>query len=186
MNPIDLITKGIGTIGKTINNGIEIFKGNKKERDQYDHQENIETQKTYSSEFHNRNNRTLFDSFIDGVNRIPRPAFVLLIIFYFILSYKNPEEFQVLNLGLQTVPENMWVVLGVIITFYFGARELNKLHNKNGMAIDPEQFNKIQLQIQELRQFKKDNEDLKEFREETDRLVEEINNSSIEEWKKNK
>ncbi|MCP4161208.1 MAG: hypothetical protein GY760_14130 [Deltaproteobacteria bacterium] len=179
----DIFGKTVKSVSEGVNSVVQTFTGSKKDRDKYNHQAYISTQNQFSSEFHNRTNRTLWDSFWDGINRMPRPLFVVLIVAYFILSYVNPEEFQILNLGLSTVPERMWNILIIIIGFYFCARELQKFR-KNKITFDPVKFNEIQAQIQQIRQPKQDEKDLKEFREESDEFINNFDNPSVDEWKK--
>ena len=75
--------------------------------------------------------KTLWDSFIDGINRTPRPALAWMAILYLILSFTDPEAFAKINLGLATVPEAMWLVIGGIIGFYFCLRSGEKVHTAN-------------------------------------------------------
>ncbi|MCP3923337.1 MAG: hypothetical protein GY714_12205 [Desulfobacterales bacterium] len=182
----DIFGKAVKSVSDGVNSVVQTFTGSKKERDLYKHDEYVNNQKSFSSEFHNRNNRTSWDSFWDGLNRMPRPLFVVLIVAYFILSYANPEEFQILNLGLSTVPERMWYVLSAIIGFYFCARELHKIRETKGMVIDPDKFNEMQSHIYELRKQKQDEKDLELFREESGEFLDNIDNPSIKAWMKKK
>ncbi|MCP4158858.1 MAG: hypothetical protein GY760_02185 [Deltaproteobacteria bacterium] len=170
----DIFGKVVKSVSEGVNSVVQTFTGSEKERDLHKHNEYVNTQKSFSSEFHSRNRRTLWDSFWDGINRMPRPLFVVLIVAYFILSYVNPEEFQILNLGLSTVPEKMWYVLSAIIGFYFCARELHKIREKKGMVIDSLEFQKMREQIDQLRQKKQDEKDLTDFRSETDEMLDNI------------
>lgn len=63
-----------------------------------------------------------FDRFIDGMNRIPRPAMALGVIGLFVAAMTDPLWFSERMTGLQLVPEPLWWLLGVIVSFYFGAR----------------------------------------------------------------
>ncbi|MCP4164033.1 MAG: hypothetical protein GY760_28555 [Deltaproteobacteria bacterium] len=182
----DIFGKTVKSVAEGVNSVVQTFTGSEKERDRYKHNEYVNTQNSFSSEFHNRNNRTLWDSFWDGINRMPRPLFVVLIVAYFILSYVNPEEFQVLNLGLSTVPEKMWYVLSAIIGFYFCARELHKIREKKEMAIGHIEFNQMKAQIDNLRKQKQDEKDLELFRKETNEIIDNLENTSVEEWLKKK
>ena len=71
-----------------------------------------------------RQNR--FDSFIDGLNRIPRPLMAFGIIGLFVSAMTSPSWFAVTMTGLAAVPEPLWWLLGVIVTFYFGGRHQAK------------------------------------------------------------
>ncbi|MEL6376565.1 MAG: holin family protein [Pseudomonadota bacterium] len=63
-----------------------------------------------------------FDRFIDGLNRIPRPALALGTLGLFIAAMVDPVWFSQRMQGLALVPEPLWWLLGAIVSFYFGAR----------------------------------------------------------------
>lgn len=148
LNPIDAFTALIKGTGGAVTNVAKVFKGSKLDRDQQAHDQFTSTQRSFSAEFNNRNNRTWWDSFWDGLNRMPRPVMVVLVLVYFMLSYFNQIEFQKINLSLDTVPENMWFILGSIIAFYFGSRHFQKKHES--LAMTKDQFSETQRRIAEL------------------------------------
>ena len=59
----------------------------------------------------------LFDRLITGLNRLPRPLFAFAML--------DPVGFGQRMAGLTHVPEPLWWLLGAIVSFYFGARELH-------------------------------------------------------------
>ncbi|MEC7763812.1 MAG: holin family protein [Pseudomonadota bacterium] len=63
-----------------------------------------------------------FDRFIDGLNRVPRPALALGTIGLFVSAMVNPIWFAARMNGLALVPEPLWWLMGAIVSFYFGAR----------------------------------------------------------------
>ena len=63
-----------------------------------------------------------FDQFMDGVNRLPRPALALGTLGLFVSAMVNPLWFAERMQGIALVPEPLWWLLGVIVSFYFGAR----------------------------------------------------------------
>jgi len=63
-----------------------------------------------------------FDRFMDGVNRLPRPAMALGTLGLFISAMVAPLWFAQRMQGIALVPEPLWWLLGVIVSFYFGAR----------------------------------------------------------------
>lgn len=63
-----------------------------------------------------------FDRFMDGVNRLPRPALALGTLGLFISAMVAPLWFAQRMQGIALVPEPLWWLLGVIVSFYFGAR----------------------------------------------------------------
>lgn len=64
----------------------------------------------------------LFDRVMDGVNRLPRPALALGTLGLFGAAMLDPLWFAARMQGLALVPEPLWWLLGVIVSFYFGAR----------------------------------------------------------------
>jgi hypothetical protein len=63
-----------------------------------------------------------FDRLIDGLNRLPRPALALGTLGLFISAMVDPLWFSERMQGIALVPEPLWWLLGVIVSFYFGAR----------------------------------------------------------------
>ena len=63
-----------------------------------------------------------FDRFMDGVNRLPRPALALGTLALFGAAMVDPLWFTARMQGIALVPEPLWWLLGVIVSFYFGGR----------------------------------------------------------------
>ncbi|NSX55592.1 holin family protein [Parasulfitobacter algicola] len=63
-----------------------------------------------------------FDRFMDGVNRLPRPALALGTLGLFVAAMVDPIWFASRMQGIALVPEPLWWLLGAIVSFYFGAR----------------------------------------------------------------
>lgn len=63
-----------------------------------------------------------FDQLMDGVNRLPRPALALGTLGLFVSAMLAPLWFAERMQGIALVPEPLWWLLGVIVSFYFGAR----------------------------------------------------------------
>lgn len=63
-----------------------------------------------------------FDRFIDGLNRLPRPLLALGTLGLFVSAMVAPLWFSERMQGIALVPEPLWWLLGVIVSFYFGAR----------------------------------------------------------------
>jgi hypothetical protein len=143
---------GIGPILAAGTGIIDAVTGNRRERDTQGHLADMTVQQQFAAEFRRLERRTWFDSLIDGLNRLPRPVIVVMIIGYFLASWRDPEEFQIINLSLDAVPERMWIIAGVIVTFYFGARELQKSRDQKNLALSAEAFAEQQRRIGILRQ----------------------------------
>jgi len=115
----------ITAVGELLLRGWRAIRGDKQEQDQQQAGYRTQVAANYAAEFAPRANRTWWDSLVDGLNRLPRPALVTLVLGYFITAWRSPETFAAINAGLATVPEPMWWVLGSVIGFYFAAREFH-------------------------------------------------------------
>jgi hypothetical protein len=70
--------------------------------------------------------RGLFDRFMDGLNRLPRPMMALGTLGLFVAAMVDPIWFASRMQGIALVPEPLWWLLGAIVSFYFGARHQAK------------------------------------------------------------
>ncbi|MBO9413280.1 MULTISPECIES: holin family protein [unclassified Ruegeria] len=70
-----------------------------------------------------------FDRFMDGLNRLPRPALALGTLALFVAAMVDPLWFAARMQGIALVPEPLWWLLGVIVSFYFGARHQAKMQD---------------------------------------------------------
>ena len=66
----------------------------------------------------------LFDRIVNGFNRLPRPMLALGTLGLFVFAMVDPVAFSGRMVGLNAVPEPLWWLLGAIVSFYFGAREM--------------------------------------------------------------
>lgn len=66
--------------------------------------------------------RGLFDRFIDGLNRLPRPFLALGTLGLLVSALIDPVWFAQRMQGIALVPEPLWWLMGAIVSFYFGAR----------------------------------------------------------------
>jgi hypothetical protein len=64
----------------------------------------------------------LFDRFIDGLNRLPRPLLAFGTIGLFVAAMTDPIWFASRMQGVALVPEPLWWLMGAIVSFYFGSR----------------------------------------------------------------
>lgn len=100
----------------------EVFTENKTRRMELDASARAAALAQFASEFtHQRVG--WFDRSVDSLNRLPRPVMALMTLCLFFLAWFNPQEFANVMQALQTVPDQLWWILGVVVAFYFGARE---------------------------------------------------------------
>ena len=63
-----------------------------------------------------------FERLMDGVNRLPRPMMALGTLGLMVAAMGDPHWFALRMQGLALVPEPLWWLLGIVVSFYFGAR----------------------------------------------------------------
>ncbi len=81
-----------------------------------------------------------FDRFVNALNRLPRPALAIGTLGLFVYAMMAPDDFAVRMQGLAYVPEPLWWLLGAVVSFYFGARELHhgRVRRTGTAAVLPE------------------------------------------------
>ncbi|PHO03823.1 carboxylesterase [Rhodobacteraceae bacterium 4F10] len=80
---------------------------------------------SFSNEFR-QTQRGRFDRVMDGINRLPRPMMALGCLGLFVSAMANPVWFAERMAGISLVPQPLWWLLGVVVSFYFGARHQAK------------------------------------------------------------
>ena len=107
--------------GNVVRDTVEVFRENAEAGSQRGAQVQMQAMREYGQEFAIPR-QGWFDRFMDGVNRLPRPAFALGTLGLFVAAMIDPLWFSQRMQGIALVPEPMWWLLGVIVSFYFGAR----------------------------------------------------------------
>jgi hypothetical protein len=118
---------GVGaarSVGAAVADVAEVFVGNRAARDAAEHAEFAAVVEQYGDEFV-RPDGSRFDAFVNGLNRLPRPLMVMGTLGLFVYAMAAPAGFSLRMEGLALVPEPLWWLLGAIVSFYFGARELH-------------------------------------------------------------
>ncbi len=108
---------------------VEVFKPNAENQANRTHQERMELSKQdmasleqFAAEFKSKRTSTGWDSFVDGLNRLPRPLITLGILGLFVLAPADPLRFLEIARAYQIMPDGFWALLSIIIAFYFGGR----------------------------------------------------------------
>lgn len=97
--------------------------------------------------------RGLFDRFMDGLNRLPRPALALGTLGLFVSAMWDPIWFAERMQGVALVPEPLWWLLGAIVSFYFGARHQTKSQEfQRALAASLSNAPRVARNIETLRQ----------------------------------
>ncbi len=119
---------GIGSsadgIGSTVERVAEIFVANRTKSDANYYRRGKASLDQLAAEF-KRAPTGYFDRFVSGLNRLPRPTLALGTVGLFTYAMADPIGFSTRMQGLDTVPDQLWWLLGAIVSFYFGARELH-------------------------------------------------------------
>ena len=106
--------------GNMVRDTVEVFRENAEAGSQRGAQVQMQAMREYGQEFAIPR-QGWFDRFMDGVNRLPRPALALGTLGLFVSAMIDPLWFSQRMQGIALVPEPMWWLLGVIVSFYFGA-----------------------------------------------------------------
>jgi Holin of 3TMs, for gene-transfer release len=115
---------GAGRAAGRIGGAAEVFVGNAAERDRSDLERVQATLEQYKGEYEQAPAGP-FDSFVDALNRLPRPMLALGTLALIVYAMADPAGFSERMVGLNLVPAPLWWLLGAIVSFYFGARELH-------------------------------------------------------------
>jgi hypothetical protein len=118
-----LLNGGLARAGEAVGGVAEVFVGNRAERDAAASAQLQGAMSEFAAEFAPATGR--FDGFVNGLNRLPRPMLALGTLGLFAHAMADPAGFTTRMQGLAYVPEPLWWLLGAIVSFYFGARELH-------------------------------------------------------------
>jgi holin (3TMs family) len=114
---------GVTRAAEAVGGVAEVLVGNRAARDAAASQQVLAAVNQFGAEFGTANGR--FDGFVNGLNRLPRPMLALGTLGLFVYAMAEPAGFSTRMQGLALVPEPLWWLLGAIVSFYFGARELH-------------------------------------------------------------
>lgn len=104
---------------------VEVFRENAEAGAQRAQDVQIAAMQGHAAEFRAQD-RGRFDRVMDTVNRLPRPAMALGCLALFVSAMVDPIWFAARMSGIALVPEPLWWLLGVVVSFYFGARHQSK------------------------------------------------------------
>jgi len=120
-----LIDKVVGVVfgngGNMVRDTVEVFRENAESGAQRSAAAQDQAMAQFGAEFAIER-KGGFDRFMDGLNRLPRPGLALGTLGLFIAAMVDPIWFAARMQGIALVPEPLWWLLGVIVSFYFGAR----------------------------------------------------------------
>jgi len=159
-----------------------IFSPNKEAKSVREHDNLKSSRDQYSSEFIVRNNRTWFDSFADGLNRLVRPTMAFGCIGLISMSFINPYLFLTAMQGLILVPSGLWAMMSAITVFYFGGRYLEK---RKSMQVDQDAI-RASMELAALKEKLKPNQAMSDdaYKGELQDTSKPMSNEAIMEWNK--
>jgi len=124
---------GVGStvtaVGTTAQNMAEVFTQNQTRRMELDEEAYARAMSEHAAEFQTVR-AGLFDSFVNGLNRLPRPVLTLGTLGLFAFAMIDPIRFSARMEGLALIPEPLWWLMGAIVSFYFGAREAHHFRSR--------------------------------------------------------
>lgn len=110
--------------GAAVGGVAEVFVGNAAEREAAAEARLANAVRQLEGEFATAGGRA-FDRFVNALNRLPRPLMTMGTLGLFAYAMTEPVGFSRRMEGLALIPEPLWWLMGAIVSFYFGARELH-------------------------------------------------------------
>ncbi|KIC22579.1 holin family protein [Leisingera sp. ANG-Vp] len=130
----DVMALIFGSRRNVLRETVEVFRENSEAGAARAHEVQIAALSQLGAEFQ-QPEKSRFDRFMDGVNRLPRPMLALGTLALMGAALTDPVWFAARMQGLALVPEPLWWLLGVIVSFYFGARhQLKTQEFQHGLA----------------------------------------------------
>ena len=185
----------LGDIFKGGKEVAEVFKENAEKKGQRAHEEtmadigrDMASLQQYGAEFHERSNRTWWDSFVDGLNRLPRPLLTIAVLSFFVLAPLHPARFLEIAKAYELMPPGYWALLSVIVGFYFGGRMQIKSQDMAVKKDAVQAMKDLVVMKQEFRKLEGEDEskESKIFEEAVQSGVDVGPNKVVEEWLKSK
>ena len=142
-----LLGGGISGAVDSVTKLAQVFVPNKTERESNIHDEQMSVEDTLAAEAsaQQRESRTTWDSFIDGLNRLPRPIIALGVLAVFVWCPLDPVAFSKAMTAYQLVPEWLALLFAQVIALFFGGR---MLQNWTMKPVDPKVSAAVLAQLQ--------------------------------------
>lgn len=152
----DVLSMIFGSQRNALRESIEVFRENAEAGAARAHDMQSAALSQLAAEFQ-YGGKSRFDRFMDGVNRLPRPLLALGTLALIGASLGDPVWFAARMQGLALVPEPLWWLLGVIVSFYFGARHQVKSQEfQQGLAASMAQVPQVAGNIAALERLRAD------------------------------
>jgi len=132
----------------------------------------------FAAEFTAPEPQSWFNALVDGLDRLPRPAMAYGAIGLFVYAMNDPVGFAERMVGLAAVPDQLWWLLGAVVSFYFGAREMS--HSRSA-APTPQALRQMVENIEEIRTLRDDSVRVAE--DDTELEAGQGKNAALEAWR---
>jgi len=153
-----LFTGGVTGVLEAGDGIVKTIWGSKQERDAGDQAEQMSVQAAFAAQMMPRDNRTWWDSLIDGINRLPRPVMTFGIVGLFWYCLANPVDFSASMTGLALMPSGGWALMATVVAFWFGGKYLRDFRAPK--PLKPEEVKAILEAIKAMRELEeKDNKE---------------------------
>lgn len=160
---------------------VEVFHPNAERSAQRAADRAMGAQGQFAAEFAVPERKGWFNALVDGLNRLPRPAMAYGTIGLFVYAMNDPVGFAERMVGLAAVPDQLWWLLGAVVSFYFGAREMSHMR---AAAPSPQAVRRIVQNIEEIRSLRP--ESVRVAEDDTDLEAGQGDNAALMAWRSSK
>ncbi len=115
-----LVSSFFGNNRNVLRETIEVFQENAEASAVRDNSLTQAALAQFAKEFQSPKGR--FERVMDGLNRLPRPMLALGTLGLMVSAMVDPLWFAARMQGIALVPEPLWWLLGIVVSFYFGGR----------------------------------------------------------------
>lgn len=119
---VRLLTALLGGGGAQAATGlVEAIRGNVENAAQRGADFDVAALQQFAAEFANPR-ESWFDTFVNALNRLPRPLIVLGVLALLIMPVAKPSLAAEVFTAWAIIPNPVWAIIAVVITFFFGGR----------------------------------------------------------------
>lgn len=101
----------------------EVFRVNAEASDKRGNDLDNAVLQQFAAEFTRQTRRTWWDSLVDGLNRLPRPMLAIWALWVLAWTPYDPVFMAEVFAAWAVIPQSVWAVILVIVTFFFGGRQ---------------------------------------------------------------
>jgi hypothetical protein len=124
MTSLQRLLTGGGLVG--VKDLVEVFTANAEAASQRGDDLQADVLRQFAAEFHQRSNRTRWDSFVDGLNRLPRPLLALAVPSPLVLTPLYPLRMGEAYTAWALIPSWYGYLIVTVISFFFIGRNQAK------------------------------------------------------------